>query len=159
MLRATAAQFIARPLELQTECFGNASLVVVAESVAELIGVLEKLEGNLTGCVYSDTAGSDDPTYDQIVPPLRERVGRLLNDKMPTGVAVSPAMNHGGPFPATGHPGFTAVGIPTAMPRFAMWACYDAVRESRLPDALKNKNPTGKLWRSIDGSWTTGDCG
>jgi len=159
LLRVTAAQFIAQPLELQTECFGNASLVVVAESVAELIGVLEKLEGNLTGCVYSDTAGSDDAIYDQIVPPLRERVGRLLNDKMPTGVAVSPAMNHGGPFPATGHPGFTAVGIPTAMPRFAIWACYDAVRESRLPDALKNKNPTGKLWRSIDGSWTTGDCG
>ena len=41
-----------------------------------------------------------------------QRVGRLLNDKMPTGVAVSPAMNHGGPYPATGHPGFTAVGIP-----------------------------------------------
>ena len=29
----------------------------------------------------------------------RARSGRLLNDKMPTGVAVSPAMNHGGPYP------------------------------------------------------------
>ena len=41
-------------------------------------------------------------------PALRQHVGRLLNDKMPTGVAVSAAMNHGGPFPATGHPGFTS---------------------------------------------------
>ncbi len=43
---------------------------------------------------------------------LAPKVGRVLNDKMPTGVAVSAAMNHGGPYPATGHPGFTAVGVP-----------------------------------------------
>jgi NADP-dependent aldehyde dehydrogenase len=83
-------------------------------------------------------------------------VGRLLNDKMPTGVAVSPAMNHGGPFPATGHPGFTAVGIPTSIQRFAMLACYDNVRPQRLPPALQNTNP-GKLWRLINGMWTQGD--
>lgn len=153
LLRATAKQFIAAPHVLQTECFGNASLAVVCENVDELLGVLKSLEGNLTGCVYSDTAGGDDAVYDKIAPALRERVGRLLNDKMPTGVAVSAAMNHGGPFPATGHPGFTAVGIPTAIDRFAMWACYDNVREARLPESLKDKNPTGKLWRSIDGEW------
>ena len=67
-------------------------------------------------------------------------VGRLLNDKMPTGVAVSPAMNHGGPYPATGHPGFTAVGIPAALRRFAMLACYDNVRPARLPGLLQDKN-------------------
>jgi NADP-dependent aldehyde dehydrogenase len=76
---------------------------------------------------------------------------------MPTGVAVSPAMNHGGPYPATGHPGFTAVGIPAALRRFAMLACYDNVRQERLPAALKDKNPTGNLWRFIDRQWTTGD--
>ncbi|MGC3966110.1 MAG: aldehyde dehydrogenase (NADP(+)) [Pirellulales bacterium] len=158
LLQAAAKQFIAEPHALQTECFGNASLAVVCENVEELLGVLKSLEGNLTGCVYSDTAGSDDATYDRLAPVLRERVGRLLNDKMPTGVAVSAAMNHGGPFPATGHPGFTAVGIPTAIPRFAMWCCYDNVREPRLPESLRNKNPTGKLERQIDGKWTTNDC-
>jgi NADP-dependent aldehyde dehydrogenase len=81
----------------------------------------------------------------------------LLNDKMPTGVAVSPAMNHGGPFPATGHPGFTAVGMPAAIQRFAMLCCYDNVRQARLPAALQNKNPTGRLWRLIDGAWSQGD--
>ena len=70
-----------------------------------------------------------------------DRVGRLLNDKMPTGVAVSPAMNHGGPFPATGHPGFTAVGIPAALRRFAALHSYDNVRPHRLPPALRDENP------------------
>jgi alpha-ketoglutaric semialdehyde dehydrogenase len=56
---------------------------------------------------------------------------------MPTGVAVSAAMNHGGPYPATGHPGFTAVGIPTSIQRFAALHCYDNVRPERLPAELR----------------------
>jgi len=102
--------------------------------------VLSHLEGNLTGGIYSDTTGKDDALYEKLSPLLRLRVGRLLNDKMPTGVAVTPAMNHGGPFPATGHPGFTAVGIPAAMRRFAMLQCFDNVRPHRLPAALRDKN-------------------
>jgi len=85
-------------------------------------------------------------------------VVRLWNDKMPTGVAVSPAMNHGGPFPATGHPGFTAVGIPASISRFAMLHSYDAVRPHRLPAILQDINPGG-VWRQIDGLWTTTDVG
>lgn len=156
LLSATGSQFLSDPEALQTEAFGNASLFVECDSAEQLVQVLESLDGNLTGCVYSATAGQDEELYEQIVPALRQRVGRLLNDKMPTGVAVSPAMNHGGPFPATGHPGFTAVGIPAAIHRFAMLQCYDNVRESRLPATLKNKNPGG-VWRSIDGAWTQAD--
>ena len=55
---------------------------------------------------------------------------------MPTGVAVSAAMNHGGPFPATGHPGFTAVGVPGSLLRFAKLTSFDNVREVRLPALL-----------------------
>ena len=157
LLRASGRQFLEAPEALQSEMFGNASLLVVAADLAEARRVCEQLEGNLTGCVYSHTGGADDAAYDQIAPILREKVGRLLNDKMPTGVAVSPAMNHGGPYPATGHPGFTAVGIPAALRRFAALQCYDGVRENRLPPALRNKNPTGQTWRLVDGKWTTGD--
>jgi NADP-dependent aldehyde dehydrogenase len=142
---------------LQTEAFGNASLIVVAKDESELLTVTGALEGNLTGCIYSDTSGSDDGLYDRLAPALRQKVGRLLNDKMPTGVAVSPAMNHGGPFPATGHPGFTAVGIPASIRRFSALHCYDAVRPHRLPPALQNKSPNPKLARLVDGVWTTGD--
>ena len=154
LLRVSGEKFLAAPEKLQTEAFGNASLLVVVRDTAQAAEVLNHLEGNLTGCIYSDTRGSDDTLYDQLAPQLRVRVGRLLNDKMPTGVAVSPAMNHGGPFPATGHPGFTAVGIPASLRRFAALHCYDNVRPHRLPAALRNKNSNGKMWRLIDGQWS-----
>lgn len=157
LLRASARQFIDQPEALQTEAFGNVSLLVVAENAEELRDAIRALEGNLTGCVYSDRAGSDDALYKQLEPELRRRVGRLLNDKMPTGVAVSPAMNHGGPYPATGHPGFTAVGIPASLRRFAALHCYDAVRAGRLPEGLADKNPNGRMWRLVDGAWTRDD--
>ena len=157
LLRVSGAGFLKNPHALQAEAFGNESLLVVADTVEQAAHVLSELEGNLTGCIYSHTQGADDPAYKLLAAVLRQKVGRLLNDKMPTGVAVSPAMNHGGPFPATSHPGFTAVGIPASLRRFAMLACYDGVRQPRLPASLKDKNPTGKLWRQVDGEWTTRD--
>lgn len=157
LLRATGEHFLKHAEELQTEAFGNVSLVVVAADVQQLAKILDRLEGNLTGTIYSASDTVDEPLYAELEPRLRAKVGRLLNDKMPTGVAVSSAMNHGGPFPATGHPGFTAVGIPASLRRFAMLQCYDQVRASRLPPALQNKNPTGSLWRLIDGTWSQAD--
>jgi 2,5-dioxopentanoate dehydrogenase len=154
LLRVSGEKFLASPEKLQAEAFGNASLIVVARDAAEVEKILSHLEGNLTGCIYSDTGGDDDSLYEKFTPLLRSRVGRLLNDKMPTGVAVTAAMNHGGPFPATGHPGFTAVGIPASLRRFAALQCFDNVRPSRLPAALQNKNPNGKMWRLIDGNWS-----
>jgi len=159
LLRVSGDAFLSHARELQTEAFGNSSLFVLARDAAQLAEIAGTLEGNLTGTVYSALDGRDDRIYDQVAPVLRRRVGRLLNDRMPTGVAVSPAMNHGGPFPATGHPGFTAVGIPAAVQRFAMLCCYDNVRPGRLPAALQDKKPTGKLWRLVDGNWMQGDIG
>ncbi|HTI50195.1 MAG TPA: aldehyde dehydrogenase (NADP(+)), partial [Planctomycetaceae bacterium] len=159
LLRVSGDRFLAAPQALQTEAFGNSSLFVVARDAEQLVALVEALDGNLTGTIYSAQDGRDEGLYARIAPELRRRVGRLLNDKMPTGVAVSPAMNHGGPFPATGHPGFTAVGMPTAISRFAMLCSYDGVRPGRLPPALQNRNPTGRLWRLIDGAWSQADVG
>jgi NADP-dependent aldehyde dehydrogenase len=113
-------------------------------------------EGNLTGAIYSSTTGEDDTHYPVIADALEQRVGRLLNDKMPTGVAVSAAMNHGGPYPATSHPGFTAVGFPASMLRFAKLTCYDNVRDERLPKVLQLDPPSDRTWRMIDGTWLQG---
>ena len=138
LLRVSGDAFLKDPVALQTEAFGTVHLMVFARDAAQMAQIAAHLEGNLTGCVYSHTGGSDDALYDQIEPLLRQKVGRLLNDKMPTGVAVSPAMNHGGPFPATGHPGFTAVGLPTSIQRFAALHCYDNIRPDRLPPILRS---------------------
>ena len=154
LLRVEGDAFLANPHALQTEAFGPVNTVVLARDQAQLVAIAASLEGNLTGSIYTDTAGKDDVLYARLAAVLRQKVGRLLNDKMPTGVAVSPAMNHGGPFPSTGHPGFTAVGLPASMLRFAALHCYDNVRPHRLPPELQNANPTGKMWRMIDGEWS-----
>ena len=158
LLRVSGEDFLRSPEALQTEAFGPVSLVVMARDVPQLLEITAHLGGNLTGSIYSARPGSpwqaqDDALYAQVEPLLRERVGRLLNDKMPTGVAVSPGMVHGGPYPSTGHPGFTAVGIPAAMTRFAALQGYDNVRPERLPPELRDANPTGTMWRRIDGVW------
>jgi len=157
LLVASGKAFLANSAALQTEAFGPVCLIVRAGDVEEMVSIASVLEGNLTGSIYTDEGGSDDRAYAQIEPELRQRVGRLLNDKMPTGVAVSPAMNHGGPFPSTGHPGFTAVGIPASIHRFAALHSYDNVSQDRLPPELRDKNPNGSMYRFIDGAWSQAD--
>ncbi len=155
-LQVSAPQFLACGEALQQEAFGNATTLVLCANEKELHDAIASLEGNLTGTIYASTTGADDALYLSVAALLRTRVGRLLNDKMPTGVALSPAMNHGGPYPATTHPGFTAVGIPRSMQRFGALECYDAVRPHRLPPALQDKAPNPAMWRQIDGAWVCG---
>jgi 2,5-dioxopentanoate dehydrogenase len=157
LLRVGGAEFLRDPVRLQAEAFGNAALAVLADDEPMIALVLSALEGCLAGCFVTDDAGSDDSAYRRLEPILRRKVGRLLNDKMPTGVAVSSAMHHGGPFPAAWPPQFTAVGVPAAMQRFSTRACYDAVRPNRLPPELYDQNLTTPIWRSIDGEWTKED--
>lgn len=156
-LTVDAATFLKHPEALQSEAFGTVCLVVTTPDLTSLKRCLTSLEGNLTGSIYSDTAGADDTAASEIEPILRQKVGRLLNDKMPTGVAVSAAMNHGGPYPATGHPGFSSVGVPVSLIRFTALHSYDNVRHARLPKILQNPNPTGSTWRTINGTPTQGN--
>ncbi len=157
LLCVSGQQFLKHPQGLQVEAFGNVSLFVLFSHDAQLAEIAGQLDGNLTGTIYSHSRGHDDLLYEKIAPILRRKVGRLLNDKMPTGVVVTPAMNHGGPFPATGHPGFTSVGMPASLLRFTALHCYDNVRPGRLPEELGDKNPTGRMWRLINGEWTRRD--
>ena len=156
LLRTDGQTFLSNPDGFQTEAFGNAGLLVVTESVDQLAQCLSHVEGNLTGCLYTATDGGDESDYETLAFELEPKVGRLLNDKMPTGVAVSPAMNHGGPYPSTGHPGFTGVGVPASLARFGKLTCFDNVRSSRLPLLLQDAAPTDGTYRMIDLRWRTG---
>lgn len=153
----SGSRFLEHSRALQAEAFGPVHLLVLASGAEQMTAIAGALHGSLTGAIFSDRQGEDEILARMIEPRLRQRVGRLLNDKMPTGVAVSPAMNHGGPFPSTGHPGFTSVGIPASIVRFTALYCYDAVRPERLPPELGDHNPTGRVWRSIDGQWSQAD--
>jgi NADP-dependent aldehyde dehydrogenase len=156
LLEVDAAQFLREPQALQTEAFGPASLLVRTDDTAQMVEVAHAFEGNLTGTLY--TGSGDDEASADVARALRPRVGRLIGNRMPTGVAVSPAMNHGGPYPSTGHPGFTAVGMPAAIRRFAALHCYDNLPEALLPPELRDHNPGG-VARQIDGCWCVDDLG
>jgi NADP-dependent aldehyde dehydrogenase len=76
-------------------------------------------------------------------------VGRLVFDAFPTGVAVTWAMQHGGPYPATSTPDHTSVGM-TSTRRFMRPVCWQDAPQDALPAPLRDANPDG-IWRRIDG--------
>lgn len=156
LLSVDADTFLHAPQALQTEAFGPVSLLVRVRDVVQMAQVAQAFEGNLTGTLYSANDGSDDAAWPVVAHALRPRVGRLIGNRMPTGVAVSAAMNHGGPYPSTGHPGFTAVGMPAAITRFTALHCYDHVPEEQLPHELRDRNPD-RIARLVDGVWRTDD--
>jgi 2,5-dioxopentanoate dehydrogenase len=144
LLRVSGEKFLASPEKLQTEAFGNASLSS-SRAMPPKRKKFSRISKAISPAHLFRHGGSDDALYEKFAPLLRARVGRLLNDKMPTGVAVSPAMNHGGPFPATGHPGFTAVGIPASLRRFADAAMLRQRPSARVcPPRCRTKIQTEK---------------
>lgn len=153
LLEVEGAAFLANAQALQQEAFGPVSLLVRYRSEDEAVALAHAFDGNLTGSLHAAADGSDDVAWRRIATALRPRVGRLIGDKWPTGVAVSAAMQHGGPYPSTSHAGFTAVGMPGAIHRFAQWQSYDNVRDDRLPAELRDANPVG-LQRLVDGVWS-----
>jgi NADP-dependent aldehyde dehydrogenase len=158
LLSVDGTDFVDDKGALQAEAFGPVSLLVRVDGDAAFVAVAKAFEGNLTGTLYRAADGSDDALWKSIARHLRERVGRLIANRMPTGVAVSPAMNHGGPFPSTSNAGFTAVGMPAAIHRFTMLHSYDNVPDTLLPAELRDHNTVG-VQRCIDGRWTDADVG
>lgn len=109
-----AADFIADH-QLHEEVFGSAALVVRVASVAETIAVLKAVGGSLTVTVWG--ADEDTAEHRDLVRAATQVAGRVLFTGVPTGVAVSAAQHHGGPFPASTAPFTTSVGY-AALDRF-----------------------------------------
>jgi len=145
-LSTDAAQFLAVP-GLQDEVFGPASLLVSCRSADEMVALAEHLSGQLTASLHLEA--EDVPVAARLMPVLERKVGRIVVNGFPTGVEVSYAMVHGGPFPATSDNRTTSVGA-TAIERFLRPVCYQDVPESLLPEALRDSNPLS-LWRLRDG--------
>lgn len=125
--------FLANP-KLHTEVFGPFSIVVQCENESELLEIIENLEGQLTGTIIAED--SDLPNLSELVDEMRQRVGRLIFNGVPTGVEVCPSMNHGGPYPSSTDPRFTAVGTHSVR-RWVRLISYQNMPESLLPNELK----------------------
>lgn len=149
-----AKTFSAIPV-LSEEVFGPASLVVICSDRSEMEQVAGGLAGHLTASLHATEP--DLAANETLVRLLEQRVGRLIVNGFPTGVEVSPAMHHGGPYPATTDPHFTSVGT-AAILRWVRPLCYQDFPGEALPPALRDENPL-RLWRMVDGFLTRDPVG
>jgi NADP-dependent aldehyde dehydrogenase len=141
--------FLSQP-ELRREIFGPATLLVDAPDLAGLVQAARGLEGQLTATLHATP--DDLAAAGELLAVLERKAGRLLINGFPTGVEVSPAMHHGGPFPATTDTRFTSVGT-AAIQRFARPVCFQNFSANALPAELQNENPRG-IMRLVNGTLT-----
>jgi alpha-ketoglutaric semialdehyde dehydrogenase len=128
-----AKDFIADPAHHSEEVFGAASLVIRCADIEEMLAVIAHLEGQLTATIQLD-AGDHDLAR-RLVALLERKVGRIIANGWPTGVEVTDAMVHGGPFPSTSDGRSTSVGT-LAIDRFLRPVSYQDLPEGLLPAEL-----------------------
>jgi NADP-dependent aldehyde dehydrogenase len=121
--------------ELSEEVFGPLGLVVRSENTAQMVEIAQALNGQLTATLHLDPGDHDDALA--LLPILERKAGRLLANGFPTGVEVSDAMVHGGPYPASTNFGATSVGT-LSIRRFLRPICYQNMPAGILPDDLKD---------------------
>ncbi len=144
----TRASVFAQSPDLQRENFGASSILVRCPTVDDALRVLGGMEGQLTATLQIDA--EDHAAAAEIVPALERLAGRILVNGYPTGVEVSHAMVHGGPFPATSDSRSTSVGT-LAIDRFLRPVCYQNFPADLLPPELSDTNPTGAM-RRVNGN-------
>lgn len=150
LLQTTIERVLADPEALIAEVFGPVGLVVTYTDAADLVQVARGLEGQLTATIVADEEDAADLEVARaLVAPLTDRAGRILWNQWPTGVSVTYAQQHGGPYPATTAPGTTAVGTASAA-RFLRPVAFQNFPEALLPKELRDENPLGVPQR-VDG--------
>jgi 2,5-dioxopentanoate dehydrogenase len=151
--RVDAALFVTKPdaflenPQLAEEVFGPSTLVVACESHSDLLDVARSLEGQLTVTIHA--TDRDVELHRELLEIVETKAGRIIVNGYPTGVEVSHAMVHGGPWPATSDGRSTSVGT-RAIVRFTRPVCYQDFADSMLPDELKESNPL-RIVRLVDG--------
>jgi NADP-dependent aldehyde dehydrogenase len=146
VLQTTARELLADPRGLMVECFGPTAIIVTYANQDELLAAAGAFDGQLTASVQGE---ADDAIGRSLVRLLTPSVGRLLWNGWPTGVSVTYAMQHGGPYPATTASGFTSVGT-TSIERFLRPVSYQGVPNDILPPEVLDDNPWGVPQR-VDG--------
>lgn len=147
--RVSGSDFIGND-RLREECFGPASIHVVAEDSIQLLKIAQLLEGQLTNSIWCTDADID--LFEPLFRILEHKAGRLIVNGAPTGVEVCHAMVHGGPFPATTDARSTSVGT-QAIYRFTRPVSYQNYPQRLLPGELQDGNKSG-IWRKVDGELT-----
>ena len=145
------AAAVAEAAELLEEHFGPVVVLLRYGSRDELLAAIGRVDGQLTGSIHAQP-DADAELLGLLSELLAARAGRLVYDGFPTGVAVTHAMHHGGPYPATSAPAHTSVGM-TAIRRFLRPVAWQDAPAAVLPPELRDENPLG-IWRRVDGELT-----
>jgi NADP-dependent aldehyde dehydrogenase len=154
LFETSASEFMQRP-DLQEEFFGPVSLLVRCQSDEEMRQLLDSLPGQLTITFHADK--KEIASVHPLLRSAGRKAGRILWGGVPTGVEVSPAMVHGGPYPASTDSRFTSVGT-SAVERFLRPVCYQNFPDELLPAALQNENPL-VIQRWVNGVFTRDPLG
>ena len=136
--------------DLQEEIFGPFSLIVECDNMNQLESVVNKINGQLTGTIMA--TDNEISSNKALIDILKERVGRIIFNGVPTGVEVNPSMLHGGPYPASTDSRFTAVGV-KSIDRWVRPLSYQDFPNELLPESLKDNNPKNIL-RLVNGIYT-----
>lgn len=153
LLATDATTLIESPDLLEYEMFGPAAVIVEYRSTEELLHAASLLSGELTTGIHAEP-GEDLRDLSRL---LSRRSGRVIWNGWPTGVSVTFAQQHGGPYPATTSPSSTSVGT-AAIGRFLRPVAYQDFPQDHLPAALRDDNPW-KLPRLVDGRLVPGPEG
>jgi NADP-dependent aldehyde dehydrogenase len=148
LLGVTVADLVAGASTLLEECFGPAALVVEYGSIDELGAALDVLPGSLTASLHAEVETEADLAR-ALLYRLSPRAGRVVWNGWPTGVAVTWAQHHGGPWPATTATLHTSVGV-TSVRRFQRPVAWQNLPDDLLPEELRDANPLG-LTRRVNG--------
>jgi NADP-dependent aldehyde dehydrogenase len=136
--------------DLDAEIFGPTTLLVHHSKRDQILEIARSLEGHLTATIHGTLEDLHD--FSDLISILEGKVGRLVFNGFPTGVEVSHAMVHGGPYPSTSDGRSTSVGT-RAIFRFTRPVCYQGFPDDALPEELRDSNPL-RIWRMIDGATT-----
>ncbi len=132
LFETDAASYLRDPA-LGEEVFGPLGLVVRVSGAEEMDALARGLEGQLTATIHMDEG--DTALAQRLMPVLERKAGRLLVNGFPTGVEVSHAMVHGGPYPASTNFGATSVGT-LSIRRFLRPVSYQNLPHALLPGDL-----------------------
>lgn len=151
LFAADAKTFVADS-SLQDEIFGPSSLVIWCEDAKDRTQVVTALHGSLTATIHATDAEVVANTA--LIVQLEAMAGRVVVNGFPTGVEVSHAIVHGGPYPSLSDGRTTSVGS-NAIYRFTRLVCYQNFPDAALPAELQGANPLG-IARLVDGVRQTG---
>ncbi len=134
LLAVDAAVLLADPETLMQEMFGPATLAVRYRDIDELFAVARAVEGQLSASVFAE---NDDEHAAELIAIATTKAGRVLWNGWSTGVSVTYAQQHGGPYPATTAPGTTSVGT-AAIERFLRPVTFQSLPQDLLPPELRD---------------------